>query len=147
MLIPASFVGIMQPLRNILINRFIVNYGFQGIECRSFHKTPVILFCVFFDRIITISLTLAITAMSALEHIKIKPFAIIKPSSRSSASTRVESHQMIFVLLTDAACQSIPNFRFLITANIATDNPDNVRIIFIAVHKKFSISHCFFLIH
>ena len=72
---------IVQTVRNFLVDRFTVNYGFHGI-CghTAFYKAPVIFFGILFDWIITITETLPVAAMPALEHVEVQPGGGIEPS-------------------------------------------------------------------
>ena len=78
---PAQFILIVQTVRNFLVDRFTVNYGFHGI-CghTAFYKAPVIFFGILFDWIITITETLPVAAMPALEHVEVQPGSGIEPS-------------------------------------------------------------------
>ena len=71
-ILPQQFILIVQAMRNFFVDRFAVNHRFHGFHGHAaFYKTPVIFFRIFFDRIVTISETLSVAAVSALEHVEI----------------------------------------------------------------------------
>ena len=77
---PAQFILIVQTVRNFLVDRFTVDDGFHGI-CghTAFYEAPVIFFGILFNRIITVTETLSVAAMPALEHVEVQPGSGIEP--------------------------------------------------------------------
>ena len=140
---PEQFILIMQAMRNFFVNRFTVNHGFHRLHGQAtLYETPVIFFRIFFDRIITVSETLSVAAVSALKHVEIQPGSIVKPSSRSCSSTRMECHQVILVDSFDRSGQSFPFSGFHIATDVSADKPDNVRFVLITFCQKLTVCFC-----
>ena len=59
----------------------------------------------------------------------------------------MESHQMTFVYAADTVCQRIPYLRLIITADIPSYHPNNIRLILVTFCKKLTVCHGFFFIH
>ena len=138
----------MQTVRYFFVDGFTVYNGLHRFHSHTaFYKTPVIFFRIFFDGIISVTETLSITAVSALEHIEIQPRCIVEPSSRSRSATRVECHQMVLVDCFDGGCQCFPFGSLHITTDIPTDKPDNVRFVFIAFCQELAVCFCLIYIH
>ncbi|MPM62472.1 hypothetical protein SDC9_109344 [bioreactor metagenome] len=93
----------MQALRNFLVDRFTVNNRFQRFLGKaSVHKTPVIFLGILFNGVITVTIALTVTTVSALEHVEVQPLSFVKPHSRCGTTPRMESHQVVFINCTDA---------------------------------------------
>ena len=147
-ILPQQFVFIVQTMRYFFIDRFTVNHRLHGFHGQAaFYKTPVILFRIFFDRVVTISETLSIATMSALKHVEIQPGSVIEPSCGSCSSTWMECHQVIFVDSFDRGCQSFPFSSFHVATDISTNKPDNIRFVLITLCQKLAVCFCLFYSH
>ena len=138
----------MQAMRNFFIDRLSVNHRFHRFHSHTtFNEAPVVLFRIFFDRVVTVTETLSVTTVSALEHVEIQPGGIIEPGCRSRSAAWMESHQVIFVDCLDRGRQCFPFGCLYVTTNITADKPDNVRLVFITFCKELAIGFRLFYIH
>ena len=139
-ILPALLVRIVQALRNILVARFGIEHRFDRLVCPGrIHIHPVVLLGIVRDRIILITHTLTILAMTTLEGMEIEPFRLAPPFGRSISATRMIGHEMIVIDALDAGSERLPHLWVDITLDIATHHPDDIRRILIAVGKELSV--------
>ena len=79
--VPSWLVGIVQSLRYILITGFGVENWFDRLvtPCRIYIH-PVVFLRIVGNGIILVAHTLSVASVPALEHVEVKPLAVVEPA-------------------------------------------------------------------
>ena len=142
---PVRLVGIVQPLRNLLVAGLGIKYRLDGIICPGrVYIHPVVFFGILWYGVILVTHALVVTTMSALECVEVNPLSLAPPLGRCVASAWVIGHKVVLVYLLYACSQSFPNLGFYVALNVAPHEPHYVRTILIAVSQESSVSLCLF---
>ena len=138
--LPARFVGVVQTHGDVLVGRFCVQDGLDGVVFpRGVDIHPVVLLRIVRYGVVGIAHTLSVTTMSALEGVEINPLSLAPPFCRGIAPTRMIGHQVVLVYRLDSRCQRLPNLRLDVALNVATHKPDDVGLVLITVGKERTV--------
>ena len=135
----------MQTLQNLLIGGFTIQRRLhRGHGVVAIHIAPVVLPEVGFSVqpivVPRAQRNLIIAAMPGLEHIEIQPRFIVEPKGRRSAPEWMVAHQFVRIQLLEQASLPAVQIMLLVAANIAAQQPNDIRTRAVPIRQKGHIA-------
>ena len=95
---PSRLVSIVKTLWDIFIAWFCIEHGLNWLICPcGVNIHPVVFLGIVRDRVVFVSHSLTITAVSRLEGVEVHPFCFAEPFCAGISATRVIGHDMVLV--------------------------------------------------